>query len=166
MSKGFLKIVQREPLGVCAGITAFNAPIMGMTMKAAPCLAAGNTLILKASEKSPLSTLYLGNLAAAAGIPAGVMNLLSGDGVTGSLLASHMDINKISFTGSVGTGCKIAQAASRSNFKRVSLEMGGKSPSIIFPDADLDETVSWCVRSILDLAGQVCFASSRVYIHE
>ncbi|BCR84058.1 aldehyde dehydrogenase family protein [Aspergillus chevalieri] len=166
VSKGFLKIVQREPLGVCAGVTAFNAPIMGMAMKAAPSLAAENTIILKASEKSPLSTLYLGKLATAAGVPSGVMNLLSGDGVTGSLLASHMGINKISFTGSVGTGRKIAQAAPQSNFKRVSLEMGGKSPSIIFPDADLDEAVSWCVRGILVLAGQVCFASSRVYVHE
>lgn len=166
MSKGFLTIVQREPLGVCAGITTYNAPIMGMAMKAAPCLAAGNTLILKASEKSPISTLYLGKLAIAAGIPPGVINLLSGDGITGSLLASHMDINKISFTGSVGTGRKIAQAASQSNFKRVPLEMGGKSPSIIFPDADLDEAVSWCVRGILVLAGQVCFASSHIYVHE
>lgn len=166
ISNGFLNIVQREPLGVCAAITAFNAPIMGMAMKAAPCLATGNTLVLKSSERSPLSTLYLGKLANEAGFPPGVLNIVSGGELTGNLLAKHMNIDQISFTGSVGVGKQIAQAASQSNLKRVALEMGGKSPSIIFPDAKLDVAIPWCVNGILVLSGQVCFASSRVYVHE
>ncbi|KAJ6012325.1 hypothetical protein N7522_002680 [Penicillium canescens] len=165
-SNGFLKIVQREPLGVCAAITAFNAPIMGMAMKAAPCLATGNTLIIKSSERTPLSTLYLGKLANEAGFPPGVFNIISGGELAGSLLAKHMDIDHVSFTGSAGIGKQIAQAASQSNLKRVALELGGKSPSIIFPDAKLDVVIPWCVNSILLLSGQVCFASSRVYVHE
>lgn len=163
---GFLKIVQREPLGVCAAITAFNAPIMGMAMKAAPCLATGNTLIMKSSERTPLSTIYLGKLANEAGFPPGVFNIISGGGLTGKLLAEHMGINQISFTGSASVGKQIAQAASQSNLKRITLELGGKSPSIIFPDANLDMAIPWCVNGILVLSGQVCFASSRVYAHE
>ncbi|CAG7950298.1 unnamed protein product [Penicillium olsonii] len=166
ISSGFLNIVQREPLGVCAAITAFNAPIMGMAMKAAPCLATGNTLVLKSSERSPLSTLYLGKLANEAGFPPGVFNIVSGGGSTGSLLAEHMDIDQISFTGSVAGGKKVAQAASQSNLKRVALELGGKSPAIIFPDAKLDLAIPWCVNGILVLSGQVCFAGSRIYVHE
>ncbi|KAJ6050141.1 hypothetical protein N7444_006857 [Penicillium canescens] len=165
-SNGFLNIVQREPLGVCAAITAFNAPIMGMAMKAAPCLATGNTLIMKSSEKTPLSTLYLGMLANEAGLPPGVFNIISGGELAGSLLAKHMGIDQISFTGSVGVGKRIAQAASQSNLKRVALELGGKSPSIIFPDAKLDVAIPWCVNGVLVLSGQICFASSRVYVHE
>ncbi|KAJ5297265.1 uncharacterized protein N7443_008158 [Penicillium atrosanguineum] len=165
-SNGFLKIVQREPLGVCAAITAFNAPIMGMAMKATPCLATGNTLIMKSSERTPLSTLYLGKLANEAGFPPGVFNIISGGALAGSLLAKHMDIDQVSFTGSAFIGKQIAQAALRSNLKRVALELGGKSPSIIFPDAKLDVALSWCVNGILVLSGQVCFASSRVYVYE
>ncbi|KAJ5124818.1 uncharacterized protein N7515_008643, partial [Penicillium bovifimosum] len=153
---GFLKIVQREPLGVCAAITAFNAPIMGMAMKAAPCLATGNTLILKSSERTPLSTIYLGKLANEAGFPR-VFSISSlGEDIP------HMGINQISF--SAGVGKQIAQAASQSNLKRITLELGGKSPSIIFPDAKLDIAIPWCVNGILVLSGQVCFASSRVYV--
>lgn len=166
VNSGFLNIVQREPLGVCAAITAFNAPIMGMAMKAAPCLAAGNTLILKPSDKSPLSPLYLGKLVNEAGFPPGTFNIVSGGELTGRLLATHMGIDQISFTGSAGAGKQIAQAASKSNLKRVALELGGKSPSIIFPDAKLEVAIPWCVNGILVLSGQVCFASSRVYVHE
>lgn len=135
-------------------------------MKAAPCLATGNTLIMKSSEKAPLSTLYLGKLANEAGLPPGVLNIISGGELAGSLLAKHMGIDHISFTGSVGVGKQIAQAASQSNLKRVALELGGKSPSIIFPDAKLDVVIPWCVNGILVLSGQICFASSRVYVHE
>lgn len=163
---GLLKIVHREAIGVCAAIVAFNGPIGLMAMKAAPCLAAGNTIIIKASERSPLSSLYLGQLANEAGIPPGVMNFISGDGETGALLATHTDIDHISFTGSVGVGKKIAQAAAQSNLKRVSLELGGKSPSIIFPDANIDIAVQWCVQGLIGLSGQACFASSRVYVHD
>lgn len=134
--------------------------------KAAPALAAGNTVIIKPSEKTPLSTLFLGRIANEAGLPAGAFNVLCGAGPTGALLASHMDINKVSFTGSCATGKKIAQMAAGSNLKRVSLELGGKSPAIIFPDANLDIATEWCIRGITMLAGQVCMASSRVYVHK
>ncbi|KAJ5387239.1 hypothetical protein N7509_009780 [Penicillium cosmopolitanum] len=163
---GFLKIVHREPLGVCAAITAFNAPLMFMAAKVGPCLAVGNVIILKPSEKTPLSTLYLGRLAKEAGFPPGVFNIIGGAGATGAFLAEHLEIDRISFTGSLATGKKVAQAASKSNLKRVGLELGGKSPSIIFADADLDNAVHWCTRGIVTASGQMCNASSRVYVHE
>ncbi|KAJ5239856.1 hypothetical protein N7468_004475 [Penicillium chermesinum] len=163
---GFLKIVRHEPIGVCAAINAFNGPLVMCGFKGAPCLAAGNTMIMKASEKSPLSSLYLGKLANEAGIPPGVINFISGAGLTGALLASHMGIDKVSFTGSTATGKKIAKAAVESNLKRVSLELGGKSPSIVFPDANLDVAVQWCTQGIVGNSGQACIASSRVYVHE
>ncbi|KAL4869735.1 hypothetical protein BDV12DRAFT_167121 [Aspergillus spectabilis] len=163
---GFLKIVRREPIGVCAAINAFNGPLVMCGFKGAPCLAAGNTIIIKASEKSPLSSLYLGKLANEAGIPPGVINFISGAGPTGALLAGHMGIDKISFTGSTATGKRIAKAAAESNLKRVSLELGGKSPSIVFADANLDVAVQWCTQGIVGNSGQACIASSRVYVHE
>ncbi|KAF9886961.1 hypothetical protein FE257_010702 [Aspergillus nanangensis] len=163
---GFMKIVRREPIGVCAAINAFNGPLVMTALKGAPALAAGNTIIIKSSEKSPLSSIYLGKLANEAGIPPGVINFISGAGPTGALLASHMDIRKISFTGSTGTGKRIAQAAAASNLKKVSLELGGKSPSIVFADANLDIAVKWCTQGVVGNSGQVCIASSRVYVHE
>jgi acyl-CoA reductase-like NAD-dependent aldehyde dehydrogenase len=161
-----MKIIRRGPIGVCAAINAFNGPVVLASFKAAPCLAAGNTMVMKASEKTPLSTLFLGKLAQQAGIPRGVLNLISGGGATGELLALDMTVRKISFTGSVATGKKIAQLAARSNLKRVTLELGGKSPSIVFPDANLDVAVQWCVLGITGNSGQTCVASSRVYVHD
>ncbi|OAG42246.1 hypothetical protein AYO21_03414 [Fonsecaea monophora] len=163
---GFMKLVRREPIGVCAAVNAFNGPLVMIAMKGAPCLAAGNTMVLKASEKTPLSTIYFGKILLEAGIPAGVMNLVNGPGSTGALLASHLDIDKISFTGSVATGKRIAEAAARTNLKRVTLELGGKSPSIVFPDANLPNAVQWCMQGILGNSGQACIASSRVYVHK
>lgn len=136
-----------------------------LAMKLAPCLAAGNTIIVKASEKTPLSSLYFGKLANQAGFPPGTVNLICGGAETGALLASHMGIDKISFTGSVQVGKKIAQAAAASNLKKVTLELGGKSPSIVFPDANLDVATQWCVQGITANTGQACIASSRVYVH-
>lgn len=123
-------------------------------------------MVLKASEKTPLATIYFGKLLQEAGFPPGVMNLVNGPGTTGALLASHPGIDKISFTGSVATGKKIAQAAAGSNLKRVTLELGGKSPSIVFPDANLANAVQWCMQGILGNSGQACIASSRVYVHK
>lgn len=163
---GFMKVVRREPIGVCAAVNAFNGPLVMSALKAAPALAAGNTIIIKSSEKSPLSTLYLGKLANEAGVPPGVLNLLSGAGPTGALLAEHMGIQKISFTGSTAMGKRIAQAAASSNLKKVALELGGKSPSIVFPDANLEIAVKWCTQGVVGNAGQMCIASSRVYVHE
>ncbi|KAL1799628.1 hypothetical protein ACET3X_003665 [Alternaria dauci] len=134
--------------------------------KLAPALAAGNSMIIKPSEKTLLGTLVLGRLANEAGIPPGVLNIVLGAGQTGALLASHMDIDKVSFTGSNNTGKKIAEAAVKSNLKRVSLELGGKSAAIVFPDADLDKAVRWCTIGITTNAGQGCICTSRVYVHK
>ncbi|OCK80287.1 aldehyde dehydrogenase [Lepidopterella palustris CBS 459.81] len=163
---GFYKIVRHEPLGVCAGITPWNGPLMVLALKAAPALATGNTFVLKPPEKSPLSSLFAGSLFEKAGFPEGVFNIVTGDGSTGAMLAAHMDVDKVSFTGSVPTGRKITDAANNSNMKRVTLELGGKSPALVFPDAELPKAVQALAQGITMNAGQVCVASSRVYAHE
>ncbi|KIW75196.1 hypothetical protein Z517_11969 [Fonsecaea pedrosoi CBS 271.37] len=163
---GFLKIVRNEPLGVVAGIVPWNGPIGSIGMKAAPALAVGNCFILKPSEKTPLGSLAIGALIQQAGFPPGVFQILSGDGSTGALLASHMRVRKVSFTGSVSTGKKIQELAAKSNLKRVTLELGGKSPVVIFNDCDVKNALEWAVRSITANTGQVCFAGSRVYVQE
>ncbi|EXJ75064.1 uncharacterized protein A1O5_01760 [Cladophialophora psammophila CBS 110553] len=163
---GFVKLVRHEPLGVCAAINPFNAPIATFFFKAAPCLATGNVLIVKPSEKTPLGSLALGPLFKKAGFPPGVLQILPGDGSTGALLAQHMRVHKISFTGSINTGKLIQQAAAQSNLKRVTLELGGKSPAIIFEDADLDNALKWTINAILARSGQVCVAATRVYVQK
>ncbi|KAL7755575.1 hypothetical protein ACKLNR_014673 [Fusarium oxysporum f. sp. zingiberi] len=140
-------------------------PFGGMEL-AGPALATGNCFILKPSEKTPLASLALGALVKEAGFPPGVFQVLSGDGSTGALLASHMRVRKISFTGSTMTGRKIQQMAAQSNLKRVTLEPGGRSPAIIFDDTDIDNAVAWCVNCITANSGQACFAASRVYVQE
>lgn len=161
---GFVKLVRHEPLGVCAAINPFNAPVPTLFLKAAPALATGNVLIIKPSEKTPLGTLAIAPLFEKAGFPPGVVQVLPGDGSTGALLAEHMDIRKISFTGSIATGKKIQQASARSNLKRVTLELGGKSPAVIFEDANLENALTWTVNAILARSGQVCVAATRVYV--
>lgn len=135
-------------------------------MKAGPALATGNTFILKPSEKTPFAALALGTLIKEAGFPPGVFQILTGDGSTGALLASHMKVNKLSFTGSTMTGRKIQEMSAKSNLKRITLELGGKSPAVIFDDADFDNAVTWAVQAITANTGQVCFAASRVYVQE
>ncbi|KAL7627812.1 hypothetical protein AAE478_002007 [Parahypoxylon ruwenzoriense] len=183
---GCLRIVEHEPIGVCAGITAWNASLMFFAWKAAPALATGNTMILKASEKSPLGFIALGRLVVEAGFPPGVVQFLSGAAETGKLLALHPHIRKISFTGSKEAGKHIQQAAAASNLKRVTLELGGKSAAIVFPDADIRNALFWCVtpsfkvveglkltgegvirtsQTILANAGQICAATTRLYLH-
>jgi hypothetical protein len=120
-------------------------------------------MVMKASEKTPLSTIFFAKLATEAGVPPGVLDIVNGPKSTGAVLASHMGIRKISFTGSVGTGKKIAQMAAASNLKRVTLELGGKSPSIVFPDANMENAVRWCTQGIVTNSGQACISSSRVY---
>ncbi|CAG8015586.1 unnamed protein product [Penicillium olsonii] len=181
---GFVKLVRHEPLGVCVAINPYNSPVASFFIKAAPCLATGNVLIVKPSEKSPLGSLAVGPLFEKAGFPPGVVQVLTGDGSTGARLASHMRVRKvrftrhfsksmkgytnqtqkISFTGSVATGKKIQVAAAQSNLKRVTLELGGKSPAIIFDDANVENAVTWSVNGILARTGQVCVAASRVYV--
>jgi len=163
---GFMKIVRNEPIGVTCGIVPWNGPLGTIGLKAAPALATGNVFILKPSEKTPFSSLALGPLIKEAGFPPGVFQVLSGDGSTGALLASHMRVRKVSFTGSIPTGKKIQEMAAKSNLKRVTLELGGKSPAVIFDDCNLDNAVTWTANAITANTGQVCFAASRVYVQE
>jgi aldehyde dehydrogenase (NAD+) len=138
-----------------------------MAIKVGPALVTGNTLVLKSSEKAPLACLAVARMAREVGIPAGVLNILSGYGrPCGEALAKHMDIRKISFTGSAVAGRAVKKAAAESNLKNVTLELGGKSPLIVFEDADLAKAVPAAAYSILANSGQVCIASSRVYVHE
>uniref|UniRef100_A0A0B7KHL4 aldehyde dehydrogenase (NAD(+)) n=1 Tax=Bionectria ochroleuca TaxID=29856 RepID=A0A0B7KHL4_BIOOC len=163
---GFVKLVRHEPLGVCAAVNPFNAPIATFFLKSAPALATGNVIIIKPSEKTPLGSLAVAHLFEKAGFPPGVVQVITGPGSTGALLAEHMKIRKISFTGSVGTGRKIQEMAARSNLKRVTLELGGKSPAVVFDDANLDNAVTWTVNGIITRSGQLCVAASRVYVQE
>ncbi|KAF1844288.1 aldehyde dehydrogenase [Cucurbitaria berberidis CBS 394.84] len=163
----FINISLRQPYGVCGAIVPWNAPLMFTAYKVAAALITGNTIVLKSSEKAPLSCLVAARCAKEAGIPAGVVNILSGFGQPcGEAIARHMEIRKISFTGSTNTGRAIQKAAAETNLKSVSLELGGKSPIVVFDDADLSKAVPASAISILMNSGQVCNASSRVYVHE
>jgi acyl-CoA reductase-like NAD-dependent aldehyde dehydrogenase len=135
-------------------------------LKAAPALATGNVLIVKPSEKTPLASLALAPLFEQAGFPKGVVQVVTGGGETGALLSAHMQIRKISFTGSIPTGKKIQVAAAQSNLKRVTLELGGKSPVVVFEDCNLDNAVTWTINAILARSGQVCIAATRVYVQK
>ncbi|EME43725.1 hypothetical protein DOTSEDRAFT_53045 [Dothistroma septosporum NZE10] len=163
---GFAKLVTHEPLGVCAAINPFNAPVATMFLKVAPALATGNVVIVKPSEKTPLGTLAVAPLFEEAGFPPGVLQVITGAGEVGALLSSHMRIRKISFTGSVATGKAIQIAAAKSNLKRVTLELGGKSPAVVFADANLENALTWTINAILARSGQVCMAATRVYVQD
>ncbi|KAJ6092314.1 hypothetical protein N7467_004283 [Penicillium canescens] len=163
---GFYKVVRNEPLGVVAGIIPWNGPLASIGLKAAPALATGNVFLLKPSEKTPLAAAALGKLAVAAGFPPGVFQVLTGDGSTGAILANHMKVAKVSFTGSVLTGKSVQVLAAKSNLKRVTLELGGKSPAVVFDDANLENAVKWCVNGLTTNSGQICFAASRVYVQD
>jgi acyl-CoA reductase-like NAD-dependent aldehyde dehydrogenase len=156
----------REPMGVCALINAWNVPLVMAATKIAPALACGNTAVVKPAEQSPLTTLRLGELIMEAGIPPGVVNVVPGFGPTaGAAMAAHPDVDKIAFTGSTGVGRQI-MAASVANMKKVSLELGGKSPNIIFPDADLDKAIETAVVAFCRNSGQICSAGTRLFVHE
>jgi acyl-CoA reductase-like NAD-dependent aldehyde dehydrogenase len=163
---GVFNFTLREPVGVCGQIIPWNFPLLMASWKLAPALACGNTCILKPAEQTPLSALRLGELMLEAGIPDGVVNIITGFGPTaGGALASHMDVDKIAFTGSGEVGKEILKA-SASNLKRVSLELGGKSPNIIFPDADVNSAVFGSMMGIFLNGGQVCCAGSRIFVQE
>ena len=156
----------REPIGVAALIVPWNGPLVQAAWKVAPALAAGCSCILKPATETPLSAVRLGEILLEAGLPAGVFNLLLGGGSTvGQLLAEHPDVDKVSFTGSTQVGKSIIGAA-RGNLKKLSLELGGKSPVIIFEDANLDDAITGAAEGIFSNAGQVCVAGSRLYVHE
>ncbi|KAG6357230.1 hypothetical protein INS49_015108 [Diaporthe citri] len=163
---GFAKLVRYKPLGVCAGIASWNATFMYIGWKLAPALAAGNTVIFKPSEKSPLGVLALAPLFAEAGFPPGVVQFITGGRDTGTLLASHMGIAKISFTGSIAAGKAVQEAATRSNLKKTTLELGGKSPALVFGDADFENAVGSVAGGFLANSGQICVAASRVLVEE
>jgi aldehyde dehydrogenase (NAD+) len=160
-----LNYTRHEALGVCGQIIPWNFPILMWAWKVGPALATGNTVVLKTAEQTPLSGLYAASLSEKAGIPAGVINILSGFGKTaGAAMANHMDIDKLAFTGSTVTGRTILQASAKSNLKKVTLELGGKSPNIIFNDANIEDAISWANFGIFFNHGQVCAAGSRIYV--
>jgi acyl-CoA reductase-like NAD-dependent aldehyde dehydrogenase len=153
-------------VGVCGQIIPWNFPLMLAAWKLAPALAAGNTVVLKPAEQTPLTALELGKLIQEAGFPPGVVNIVPGFGETaGAALAAHSGVDKIAFTGSTAVGKLIAKAAAE-NVTRVSLELGGKAPNIVFADADIDHAVQGAMMGIFLNQGQVCCAGSRLFVHE
>jgi betaine-aldehyde dehydrogenase len=155
---------RREPLGVCAGIGAWNYPIQIACWKSAPALAAGNAMIFKPSEITPLSALKLAEIYTEAGVPAGVFNIVQGDGRVGAMLAAHPDIEKISFTGGVETGKKVMSLAGASSLKEVTMELGGKSPLLVFDDANLERAADIAMSANFFSSGQVCTNGTRVFV--
>jgi aldehyde dehydrogenase (NAD+) len=167
---GWAQLLEREfagygPLGVVGQIVPWNFPLLMVAWKVAPALAAGNTVVLKPAEFTPLTALCLAELADDAGLPAGVLNVVTGDGRTGELIVKHPDIDKIAFTGSTEVG-RLIRTATAGSGKKLSLELGGKSPFVVFDDADLDSVVEGVVDAIWFNQGQVCCAGSRLLVHE
>ena len=163
----YLSYTLREPIGVVGQIIPWNFPLLMAAWKIAPALACGNSVVLKPSEETPLSALLLAELLQQADVPDGVVNVVPGRGeVAGARLAAHPDVDKIAFTGSTEVGKLIAKASAESNLKRVSLELGGKSPNIVFADADLAKAVSGAFFGIFFNQGQVCSAGSRLFVQE
>ncbi len=164
-NNNFFTYTLREPVGVVGQIIPWNFPMLMAAWKLGPALACGNCLILKPAEQTPLSALYIGELALEAGFPEGVVNIVTGLGPNsaGEFLANHMDVDKIAFTGEDKTGREIVKA-SLGNLKRVSLELGGKAPNIVFADADIDAAVRGAITGIFFNQGQVCCAGSRLFL--
>jgi len=161
----FMTITRKEPIGVVGGIYAWNFPLVLMSWKMGPALATGCTLVLKPAEQTPLTALYIASLAKEAGFPPGVINIVPGYGPTaGEGISSHMGIDKVTFTGSTDVGRLISKSASASNLKRVTLELGGKSPIIICADADLDEAAAIAHEALFLNHGQTCCAGSRTFV--
>ena len=157
--------VRREPVGVCAQIVPWNFPLMMAVQKIAPALAAGCTIVLKPAEQTPLTALRLADLVAEAGFPAGVLNIVTGLGETaGDRMVRHPDVDKVAFTGSTEVG-KIINRNATETLKRVTLELGGKSPVIVLPDVDIGKTARGAATSIFANSGQVCIAGSRLFAH-
>lgn len=158
---------RHEPVGVVGQIIPWNFPMLMQAWKMAPALATGNTIVMKPAEQTPLTALRIGELLVEAGFPAGVVNILPGFGPTaGAAIASHMDVDKVAFTGSTEVGHLIMAAAANSNLKRVTLELGGKSPNIVFADTDLDEAVEGAHFGLFFNHGQCCCAGSRVFVEQ
>jgi aldehyde dehydrogenase (NAD+) len=164
---GYLTMTLRQPFGVVACIIPWNVPVLFLGNKCAPALITGNTVVLKTSEKAPLTGAKVAELVVEAGFPPGVFNIISGHGVpSGALLSRHMDVRVLSFTGSCRTGRLIQEAAAKSNLKKVVLELGGKSPAIIFEDANIEKAVKETAHSVQWNSGQVCMANTRIYVQK
>lgn len=162
-----LVYTRHEPVGVCGQVIPWNFPLLMFCWKIGPALSMGNTIVMKTAEQTPLSANFCTSLIKEAGFPAGVFNCVPGYGKTaGSALAAHMDVDKIAFTGSTAVGRQILKYAANSNLKKSTLELGGKSPNIVFADADLDQAVAWCNFGIYYNHGQCCCAGSRIYVQE
>ena len=158
---------RREPVGVVGQIIPWNFPLLMQAWKLGPALCTGNTVVMKTAEQTPLSALRVGELIIEAGFPPGVVNILSGYGPTaGAAIARHMDVDKLAFTGSTEVGHLVMEAAAKSNLKRVTLELGGKSPNIIFADADMDAAIEGAHHSLFFNQGQCCNAGSRLFVEE
>ncbi|KAH3814993.1 aldehyde dehydrogenase, mitochondrial-like [Dreissena polymorpha] len=163
----FFCYTRHEPVGVCGQIIPWNFPLLMMAWKIGPALACGNTIVLKPAEQTPLTAMYAGSLIKEAGFPPGVVNIVPGYGPTaGAAITYHPDVRKVAFTGSTEVGQLIMEGAAKSNLKRVTLELGGKSPVVIFKDADLDKVVELAHQALFFNMGQVCTAGSRTYVHE
>ena len=161
-----LSFTLREPIGVVGAITPWNSPLPMVMLKIAPAIATGCTLVLKPAELTPLTAMRLVELCQEAGVPDGVINLVNGFGETaGAALAAHPGVDKIAFTGSTDVGRRIVQAAA-GNLKKVTLELGGKGPMIVFPDADLEQVIPGAARGCFFLQGQNCMAATRLFVHE
>jgi retinal dehydrogenase len=159
-------IVQKEPLGVCGIILPWNVPLWGLITKLGPCLAMGNTAVIKPAEQTPLTALRFAELTQQVGFPPGVINIITGFGPAGAAISSHMDIDKVAFTGSTEVGRLIMKAAAESNLKRVQLELGGKAPLVICADADVDAAVNLAGRALFTNNGELCTAGSRTFVHK
>jgi betaine-aldehyde dehydrogenase len=166
MNAPLLDYTVREPVGVCAQIIPWNFPMLMAAWKLGPALAAGNTVILKPASNTPITAVVLGQICLEAGIPDGVVNILTGPGsLVGPALCEHPDVDKVAFTGETETGRDIIRA-SAGTIKKVSLELGGKSPNIVFPDANIDEAVAGSLFAVFTNAGQRCTARTRLFLHE
>ena len=160
--QAYLSFTLREPIGVCAQIIPWNFPLLMAAWKVGPALAAGCTVVLKSAEQTPLSALLLGELVMQAGVPAGVLNIVTGFGDAGAALAAHPDVDKV---GSTEVGREIVRAAA-GNLKKVTLELGGKSPNVVYADADIDKAIAGSANAIFFNQGECCTAGSRLYVEE
>ncbi|CAG5850503.1 unnamed protein product, partial [Menidia menidia] len=167
VDENFLCITKHEPVGICGAIIPWNFPLLIFMWKVAPALSCGNTVVIKPAEQTPLTALHVGSLIKEAGFPPGVVNIIPGFGLTaGAAVANHKDIDKVSFTGSTKVGRLIAEAAAKSNLKRITLELGGKNPCLVFADCDLQLAVEVVQKGAFYNQGQCCTAASRVFVEE
>uniref|UniRef100_H2YMW5 Aldehyde dehydrogenase domain-containing protein n=1 Tax=Ciona savignyi TaxID=51511 RepID=H2YMW5_CIOSA len=162
----YLSYTLVQPAGVCGLILPWNVPLISLCMKIGPALCCGNTVVIKPNEQTPLTALYVASLAKEAGFPEGVFNVVPGGAEAGAAIAAHASVNKVSFTGSIAVGRKIEEASAKTNLKRLTLELSGNCPNIVFADTDLDYAVEHAHQATFMNQGQMCTAASRTFVHE